>query len=117
MQGPEPLPISERSATTGAWQAPSSGSSSGSDSGAGARPGLDGNDPPTVRSGAGSSLRRAWMPAGAGPAPYPQKGQRIESFELEEAIGAGGMGAVFRARDIRLDRQVALKLLPPEQAG
>ncbi len=37
-------------------------------------------------------------------------------FGLEEAIGAGGMGAVFRAVDIKLDRQVALKILPPDQA-
>ncbi len=37
------------------------------------------------------------------------------TFVLEEAIGAGGMGAVFRAHDATLDRQVALKLLPPDQ--
>jgi serine/threonine-protein kinase len=40
----------------------------------------------------------------------------IGTFLLEEAIGAGGMGAVFRALDTQLDRQVALKLLPPDQA-
>jgi serine/threonine-protein kinase len=40
----------------------------------------------------------------------------IGTFRLAEAIGVGGMGAVFRALDTQLDRQVALKLLPPDQA-
>jgi serine/threonine-protein kinase len=87
--------------------------------------GLQGNDPPTVLSGSGSgtgpgtgsSARRIWVAGGAGSLPYPEPGQRIDSFELEEPIGVGGMGAVFRTRDARLDRLVALKLLPPEQAG
>ncbi len=43
-------------------------------------------------------------------------GERLESFELQKSIGAGGMGAVFLALDTRLDRYVALKVLPPEQA-
>ena len=44
-------------------------------------------------------------------------GDLVDTFLIEEAIGVGGMGAVFRALDTKLDRQVALKLLPPDQAG
>jgi predicted Ser/Thr protein kinase len=37
-------------------------------------------------------------------------------YEVQEEIGRGGMSVVFRARDIRLDRPVAIKVLPPELA-
>ena len=38
------------------------------------------------------------------------------AYELEDEIGRGGMSVVFRARDLRLNRPVAIKVLPPELA-
>ena len=43
-------------------------------------------------------------------------GRRLGHFELIETIGAGGMAAVLRAKDLELGRIVALKILPPEAA-
>tara|TARA_R110002049_G_scaffold2750_8_gene22134 strand:+ start:44331 stop:47306 length:2976 start_codon:yes stop_codon:yes gene_type:complete len=40
------------------------------------------------------------------------QGTRLNHFLLEELIGGGGMGAVFRARDEQLDRTVAIKVIP-----
>ena len=39
-------------------------------------------------------------------------GSRVGQYEIVSAIGAGGMGEVYRARDARLNRDVALKVLP-----
>ncbi len=39
-------------------------------------------------------------------------GTRLGAYEIISTLGAGGMGEVYRARDARLDRQVAIKVLP-----
>jgi serine/threonine protein kinase len=41
-------------------------------------------------------------------------GTRLGPYEIQTAIGAGGTGEVYRARDTRLDRSVAIKILPPD---
>ena len=43
-----------------------------------------------------------------------QPGTRLGPYEIAAQIGEGGMGVVYAAQDIRLKRQVAIKLLPPD---
>ena len=43
-------------------------------------------------------------------------GDQLGPYEIEDTLGVGGMGEVYRAHDPRLRRSVALKILPPELA-
>ena len=53
----------------------------------------------------------------SGPAPPSlTRGMRLGVFDVESFVGAGGMGEVYKARDTRLDRHVAIKVLSPDAA-
>ena len=49
--------------------------------------------------------------------PHFSPGAPLNHYEIKSQLGAGGMGEVYRARDTRLDREVAIKLLPPSLAS
>ena len=44
-------------------------------------------------------------------------GQQLDHFLIESLVGTGGMGAVFRGRDTKLDREVAIKVVPKADRG
>jgi len=43
-------------------------------------------------------------------------GQSLGPYTIQAPLGAGGMGEVYRARDARLNRDVAIKIVPPAVA-
>lgn len=71
-------------------------------------------DEPTVISNRPQAASRGLAPAELGKL---LAGEKLGHFELLEYAGGGGMGAVFRARDTMLAREVALKVLSRDQAA
>jgi serine/threonine protein kinase len=70
--------------------------------------------PPVLPAGPGGMGRgsRADPPAADG-LPEPRVGQQLDEYLLLQQIGAGGMGLVYKALHLQLDKVVALKLLTP----
>ena len=63
------------------------------------------------------------LPGTAGPrpadrrAPAPRAHERLGEYEIDSVLGEGGMGAIFKARQLSMDRMVALKVLLHDQRG
>ncbi len=80
---------------------------------------IDGNQPATRLAQGGDSLDSG--PAQAenrlGPDMPLPPGRRLGPYELVSLIGAGGMGEVYRARDTRLGREVAVKIIASDGAS
>ena len=51
------------------------------------------------------------------PAGRLASGQRLGPYEIAAPLAVGGMGEIYRARDVRLGREVAVKILPAALSG
>ena len=72
----------------------------------------------TAHTKADAAFGEVVRPAPSGSAAHAlPTGTRLGPYEIDRLIGAGGMGEVYRARDTRLDRTVAIKVLPALAAG
>ncbi len=84
--------------------------------------GLDETLPAPMKASASDPLdRTATMPQGLTVPPAPttglRSGHRLDHFLVERPLGAGGMGEVYLATDLALDRSVAIKVLPQSVAA
>ena len=64
----------------------------------------------------GTTLRGAFEPLPLMPRTELEPGTEFAGYRIEEVIGRGGMGIVYRAEHLHLGRTVALKLMPPAHA-
>jgi serine/threonine protein kinase len=74
--------------------------------------------PKCLLAGVGQTQEIPTVPSNAhGPPPLAEVAAAFPHLEIVELIGMGGMGCVFKARQPKLERFVALKLLPTKFAG
>src|SRR5581483_202404 len=75
--------------------------------------------PPAPTSQAGVPTQKIAAPvASAPPAPAdPKIGQMLGGYEIVRLLGRGGMGAVYLAKQVKLDRLVVVKVIAPELAA